>query len=97
MNPVMNYVLSCSKPKRVMFTAKRAARQQAPAATAAYIERKIPYFELLSDEALELIEHNADTVLEEIGHNSWSAAYASPELYSWFDQHRTTPVKAADK
>ena len=37
------------------------------------------------------------TVLEEIGHNSWSAAYASPELYSWFDKHRTTPVKAADK
>jgi len=47
--------------------AKRAARQRAPAATAAYIERRIPYYELLSDEALELIEHNAETVLEEIG------------------------------
>ena len=32
-----------------------------------YIERKIPYYELLDAEQLELIEHNADTVLEEIG------------------------------
>ncbi len=47
--------------------AKRAARRQSSAATAPFIERKIPYFELLSDESLELIEHNADTVLEEIG------------------------------
>lgn len=27
------------------------------------------------------------TSLEGIGHNSWSAAYATPELYSWFDKH----------
>ena len=47
--------------------AKRAARQQTTAASAPYIERKIPYFEVLNDEALELIEHNADTILEEIG------------------------------
>ena len=47
--------------------AKRAARQQAPEATAAYIKRNIPYFDVLNDEALELIEHNAETVLEEIG------------------------------
>ena len=47
--------------------AKRAARQLAPTSTAAFIDRKIPYYELLSDEALELIEYNADTVLEEIG------------------------------
>ena len=49
----------------------RSARQQARAsssvASAPYIERKIPYFELLDEEQLELIEHNADTVLEEIG------------------------------
>ncbi len=32
------------------------------------------------------------TMLEEIGHNSWSAAYATPELYSWFDKHRTKPI-----
>ena len=48
-------------------SAKRAARLHAPVETAAYIDRKIPYFELLGEEALELIEHNADTVLEEIG------------------------------
>jgi len=47
--------------------AKRAARRQRPVSTAAFIERKIPYYDLLKDEALELIEHNADTVLEEIG------------------------------
>jgi trimethylamine--corrinoid protein Co-methyltransferase len=47
--------------------AKRAARQQAPQATAAYINREIPYYELLGDEALETIEHNAETVLEDIG------------------------------
>jgi predicted peptidase len=27
------------------------------------------------------------TTLEGIGHNSWSAAYATPQLFSWFDQH----------
>ena len=34
---------------------------------AAWIDRRIPCFEVLDTEALELIEHNADTVLEEIG------------------------------
>ncbi len=47
--------------------AKRAERQQSQAAISAYIERKIPYFDYLSTESLELIEHNADTLLEEIG------------------------------
>jgi len=47
--------------------AKRAARRQASAEIAAWIDRKVPYFEVLDDEALELIEHNAETVLEEIG------------------------------
>ena len=27
------------------------------------------------------------TSLEGVGHNSWSAAYATPELYSWFDSY----------
>ena len=59
-----------SKPRRRRSAgraAKRAARQQMPTSTAAFIDRKIPYFEMLSEEALELIEHNAETVLEEIG------------------------------
>ncbi len=48
-------------------SAKLAARQQSSLANVAYIERKIPYYEILDDAALELIERNADTVLEEIG------------------------------
>ena len=59
-----------SKPRRRRSAgreAKRAARQQLPTSTAAFIDRKIPYFDFLSEEALELIEHNAETVLEEIG------------------------------
>lgn len=28
------------------------------------------------------------TTLKHVGHNSWSPAYATPELYQWFDQHR---------
>jgi trimethylamine--corrinoid protein Co-methyltransferase len=47
--------------------AKRAARQLAPTSTAAFIDRKIPYFEVLDEEGLTLIENNAETVLEEIG------------------------------
>ena len=47
--------------------AKRAARQQTPVAMSPFIDRKIPYFEVLNDEALETIEYNAETVLEEIG------------------------------
>lgn len=48
-------------------SAKRAQRLKRVMSTVPYIDRKIPYYELLNDEALELIEHNADTVLEEIG------------------------------
>ncbi|MDA9109139.1 trimethylamine methyltransferase family protein, partial [Woeseiaceae bacterium] len=33
----------------------------------AYIERNIPYFEILDEEGLALIENNADILLEEIG------------------------------
>ena len=48
----------------------RAGRREARSAVskaAPYIERKIPYFDMLSEEALELIEHNADRLLAEIG------------------------------
>ena len=37
--------------------------------TARFIERNIPNFEVLNDEALDIIETNAETVLEEIGVN----------------------------
>jgi len=46
---------------------KRAARQIPQAKQAAYIERNIPYYEILDESGLAQIEYNADTVLEEIG------------------------------
>ncbi|MEC7243331.1 MAG: trimethylamine methyltransferase family protein, partial [Pseudomonadota bacterium] len=47
--------------------ARRSARQSSSASSAPYLVRKIPPVDMLSDEACELIEHNAETVLEEIG------------------------------
>ena len=49
--------------------AKRAERTQVRIETAKFIERNIPNFEFLSTEAIELIEWNADLILEEIGVN----------------------------
>jgi trimethylamine--corrinoid protein Co-methyltransferase len=46
--------------------AKRA-RASAGTIAQAYIKREIPYFEILNEEGLALIEYNADTILEEIG------------------------------
>ena len=36
------------------------------------------------------------TMLPEIGHNSWSAAYATPELYSWFNKHQTQVTRSKE-
>src|ERR1700761_5268113 len=47
--------------------AKRASRAARAAASIPYITRKIPYYEVLSEEGLSLMEQNADTILEEIG------------------------------
>ncbi|MEM9783232.1 MAG: trimethylamine methyltransferase family protein [Pseudomonadota bacterium] len=47
--------------------ARRAARSGPDTELVRFITRRIPDFEILDAEALELIEHNADTVLEEIG------------------------------
>jgi len=49
--------------------AGRVASRQSSAGieTAAYISRQIPCFEVLNEEALELIEYNADVLLEEVG------------------------------
>ncbi|TBX25972.1 trimethylamine methyltransferase family protein [Nioella sediminis] len=49
--------------------ARRAERSAVSIETAKYIERNIPNFEVLTEEALEIIEANAETVLEEIGVN----------------------------
>ncbi len=68
--------------------ARRAERTAVSIETARYIERNIPNFEVLTEEALEIIETNAETVLAEIGVNfvdnpaalnRWRAAGADVE------------------
>ncbi|MDB3965755.1 trimethylamine methyltransferase family protein [Amylibacter sp.] len=49
--------------------ARRAERTAVVIETARFIDRNIPNFEVLNDEALKIIEFNAETVLEEIGVN----------------------------
>lgn len=44
-----------------------ARRNQSKQKTKPFIERKIPYFDYLSEDNLELIEKNADILLQEIG------------------------------
>ncbi len=48
---------------------RRAERTAVSFETAKYIQRNIPNFEILNEEALQIIEYNAETVLEEIGVN----------------------------
>ncbi len=47
--------------------AKRAARAARAGASIPYITRSIPYFEVLTDEGLSIIEQNAETILAEYG------------------------------
>jgi trimethylamine---corrinoid protein Co-methyltransferase len=47
--------------------ARRAARHQRRPGKLPYITRRLPTVELLSTEAVEIIEHNAELILEEIG------------------------------
>ncbi|MBY8977609.1 trimethylamine methyltransferase family protein [Rhodobacteraceae bacterium NNCM2] len=49
--------------------ARRAERTAIRIECAKFIERNIPNFEILTEEAIEIIETNAETVLEEIGVN----------------------------
>ena len=49
--------------------ARRAARSAVSFETAKYIERNIPNFEVLTEEALCVIEENAEIILEEVGVN----------------------------
>ena len=49
--------------------ARRAERTAVSVETERYIERNIPLYEFLDDATLEIIEYNAETVLEEIGVN----------------------------
>ena len=47
--------------------ARRSARSQRASVSIPYITRNIPLTEMLGEEGLAIIEHNADTLLEEIG------------------------------
>ena len=47
--------------------ARRAERKKVDFESARYIERNVPNFDLLDEEALEIIESNAETILAEIG------------------------------
>ena len=47
--------------------ARRAERTAVNVEVARFITRNIPNFEVLTEEAIEVIEYNAETVLEEIG------------------------------
>lgn len=47
--------------------ARQRSRSEAAAVRIPYIKRRIPVYQILDDEALSLIEANADTILEEIG------------------------------
>lgn len=49
--------------------ARRAERTGLKIEAAKYIERNIPLFNILTDEALEVIESNAEGILEEVGVN----------------------------
>ena len=49
--------------------ARRAARTAVSVETAKYIERNIPNYEVLTDEALDIIEANAEKILEDVGVN----------------------------
>ena len=47
--------------------ARRAARTQRSGVSIPYITRNLPLTQVLSEEAMQTIEHNAETLLEEIG------------------------------
>ncbi|MEZ5886552.1 MAG: trimethylamine methyltransferase family protein [Paracoccaceae bacterium] len=49
--------------------ARRAERTAVRIEAARFIERNIPNLEILNEEALEIIEQNAETILEEVGVN----------------------------
>lgn len=49
--------------------ARRAARTGVKIETAKFIERNIPLYEILNEEALQVIETNAEILLEEVGVN----------------------------
>ena len=49
--------------------ARRSARSRADTNAAAFLTRSLAPFEIVSDEGLEMLEYNADTILETVGVN----------------------------
>ena len=47
--------------------ARRAAREESTTSSTPYLTRTIPPYEIMSEEGLEIIENNADIILEEVG------------------------------
>ena len=47
--------------------ARKAERSKVQFEAIPYIQRKVPVYEMAPDETLELIENNAELILEEIG------------------------------
>ena len=47
--------------------ARRAAREETTTSSAPYLIRTIPPYEIMSEDGLEIIENNADIILEEVG------------------------------
>tara|TARA_B100001142_G_scaffold66271_1_gene65968 strand:+ start:205 stop:1746 length:1542 start_codon:yes stop_codon:yes gene_type:complete len=47
--------------------ARRAAREESTTVSTPYLTRTIPPYEIMSEEGLEIIENNADIILEEVG------------------------------
>ena len=47
--------------------ARRAAREESTAISTPYLMRTIPPYEIMSEEGLEIIENNAEVILEEVG------------------------------
>jgi trimethylamine---corrinoid protein Co-methyltransferase len=65
----MNEVVEGRRARGGGGAARRAERTAVHFETAKFIERNIPNLEILNEEALAIIEYNADTILEEIGVN----------------------------
>ena len=56
-----------SRRQRGGAEARRAARSGHHASKAPFVSRRIPVFEVLGEEGLEIIEANAETILQEVG------------------------------
>ena len=74
-------------------SARRAERTAVSFETAKFIQRNIPNFEILNEEALQIIEWNAETVLEEIGVNFVENEGA---LALWRAVHDADPAAETD-